>query len=251
MRSGSSQFVVEVKYSQRTPDGRLRFPRLLRLRPDRTRGMSTMPADRPRVGSRRGAGALQPGQGAVSGGRVHQGRSDRLLHPDRPGAAAAPAGPAADPDPLPERSRWHPSFFEKNVPAATPDWVRLEPLPAPGSTKGRETMDYVVADDLPTLVWLANLAALELHTPQWNSVGPGLLVIDLDPGPPAGLFECCQAAMLIRIGSPTTGSRAIPRRPARRVCSCCCPVAAPQSAEEVSAYARRVAEELARGRLRS
>ncbi|MBQ1014961.1 ATP-dependent DNA ligase, partial [Micromonospora sp. M51] len=60
------------------------------------------------------------------------------------------------------------SFFEKNTPAATPDWVRVENLPAPGSTKGRETIDYVVADDLPTLVWLANLAALELHTPQWK-----------------------------------------------------------------------------------
>ena len=46
--------------------------------------------------------------------------------------------------------------------------MRTETLPAPGSTKGRETIDYVVADDLPTLVWLANLAALELHTPQWR-----------------------------------------------------------------------------------
>src|SRR5690554_4659533 len=57
-------------------------------------------------------------------------------------------------------------FFEKNAPAGTPDWVRLERLPAPGSSTGREELDYVVADDLPTLVWLANLAALELHTPQ-------------------------------------------------------------------------------------
>ena len=47
-------------------------------------------------------------------------------------------------------------FLEKNAPAATPDWVRLERLPTPGSSKGREMLDFVVADDLPTLVWLAN-----------------------------------------------------------------------------------------------
>src|SRR5436309_6925970 len=87
-------------------------------------------------------------------------------------------------------------FFEKNAPASTPDWVHLERLPAPGSSTGRGELDYVVVDDLPTLVWLANLAALELHTPQWR-VGrngpkpPDFMVVDLDPGPPAGLAECC------------------------------------------------------------
>src|SRR5687768_10742514 len=60
------------------------------------------------------------------------------------------------------------NFFEKNRPAGTPDWVRLERLPAPGSSTGRAELDYVVCDDLPTLVWLANLASLELHTPQWK-----------------------------------------------------------------------------------
>src|SRR5882757_667476 len=49
-------------------------------------------------------------------------------------------------------------FFEKNAPGGTPDWVRQETLPSPGSTRDREVLDYIVADDLPTLVWLANLA---------------------------------------------------------------------------------------------
>ena len=62
-------------------------------------------------------------------------------------------------------------FFAKNAPPGTPDWVRRVRLPAPGSTKSRETLDYVVVDSLPTLVWAANLAALELHVPQWT-VGP-------------------------------------------------------------------------------
>ena len=63
------------------------------------------------------------------------------------------------------------SFFEKNVPSHAPEWVRRVRLPAPGSGMNRDTIDYVVVDDLPTLVWAANLAALELHVPQWR-VGP-------------------------------------------------------------------------------
>jgi bifunctional non-homologous end joining protein LigD len=96
------------------------------------------------------------------------------------------------------------SFFEKNAPKHTPDWVRTVNLPTPGSTRDRETIDYIVVQDLPTLVWLANLAALELHIPQWT-VGPrgavrdaDLLVLDLDPGPPATAVECAQVALLLR-----------------------------------------------------
>ena len=62
-------------------------------------------------------------------------------------------------------------FFAKNAPKGTPTWVRTVRLPAPGSTKDREELDYVVVDALPTLVWLANLAAIEMHVPQWT-VGP-------------------------------------------------------------------------------
>jgi bifunctional non-homologous end joining protein LigD len=91
-------------------------------------------------------------------------------------------------------------FFEKNRPQGTPPWVRTVTLPSPGSSKNRETIDYVVCDDLPTLVWTANLASLELHTHQWK-VGrktPDLLVLDLDPGPPATIVQCCEVASALR-----------------------------------------------------
>ena len=95
-------------------------------------------------------------------------------------------------------------FFAKNAPKGTPDWVRTVRLPAPGSTMDRETLDYVVVGDLPTLVWAANLAGLELHVPQW-SVGPrggvrepDRLVLDLDPGDPATAVECAEVAVLLR-----------------------------------------------------
>ena len=55
-------------------------------------------------------------------------------------------------------------FFEKNAPRGTPDWVRVEELPSPGSSKGRETISYTVVETLAGLVWTANLASLELHT---------------------------------------------------------------------------------------
>lgn len=140
-----------------------------------------------------------------------------------------------------------PSFFEKNKPGGTPDWVRVETLPVPGSTKDRETIDYVVADDLPTLVWLANLAALELHTPQWR-VGedPDLMVVDLDPGAPAGLRECCAVAVLMRDRLAEDGLTAYPKTSGKKGMQLSCPIAGTQSAEEVSAYAHRIAEELER-----
>jgi len=92
-------------------------------------------------------------------------------------------------------------FFQKNAPAGRPGWVPTAPIASPGSTKSRETIEYVIGGDLPTLIWAANLAALELHTPMWRhpSVGqPDLLVFDLDPGPPATVVECCEVALLLR-----------------------------------------------------
>ncbi|EWM19842.1 DNA ligase D [Kutzneria sp. 744] len=91
-------------------------------------------------------------------------------------------------------------FFEKNVSEGAPQWLRTARLPHSGS-RGREgDITYPLIDDLPSLVWAANLAALELHVPQWT-IGPGpvrrapdRLVLDLDPGPGVGLVECARVA---------------------------------------------------------
>jgi bifunctional non-homologous end joining protein LigD len=153
------------------------------------------------------------------------------------------------------RKRWPdgvdgPFFFEKNVPRGTPDWVRTVRLPVPGSTKDRETVDFVLVDDLATLVWTANLAALELHTPQWQ-VGPrgavkdpDLLVIDLDPGPPAGLAECMQAACRIRDRLAEDGLTAYPKTSGNKGMQLCVPVSGKQGSAVVSDYAHRIAREL-------
>ncbi|HKD97812.1 MAG TPA: non-homologous end-joining DNA ligase [Micromonosporaceae bacterium] len=141
-----------------------------------------------------------------------------------------------------------PGFFEKNAPAGMPAWVRHEVLPAPGSTLGRETVDYVVVDSLACVVWLANLAALELHVPQWKigSPGPDLLVVDLDPGVPAGLAECARVALLLRDRLAADGIDALPKTSGKKGMQLMAPVAGTQSSEVVSGYAKRVAEELER-----
>jgi bifunctional non-homologous end joining protein LigD len=87
-------------------------------------------------------------------------------------------------------------FFEKQCPSHRPDWVRSEPV-----EMSSKTIDFCICDDLPTLVWLANLADLELH-PSLSLVDdvdrPTVMAFDLDPGPPAALPECCEVAFLLR-----------------------------------------------------
>lgn len=118
------------------------------------------------------------------------------------------------------RKRWAdgvggPSFFEKNSPRGTPPWVRTVTLDSPGSTRGNETIRYVVIDDLPTLLWSANLAALELHVPQWRvddagtPLPPDRMVIDLDPGPPADVISCARVALVVRELLEPAGSTVI------------------------------------------
>lgn len=142
-------------------------------------------------------------------------------------------------------------FFEKNAPDHTPDWVRTVRLPVPGSSTGRDTMDFIVVDDLPTLVWTANMAALELHTPQWMVTArgvardPDLLVVDLDPGEPAGLAECMAVAVLLAARLADDGLTCLPKTSGRKGMQLLCPVSGRQPAGVVSGYAKRIAEELA------
>ncbi|GAB3868982.1 non-homologous end-joining DNA ligase [Dactylosporangium cerinum] len=146
------------------------------------------------------------------------------------------------------------SFFEKNAPAGTPDWVRTVRLPVPGSSRGRETIDFIVVEELATLVWLANLAALELHTPQWRVsadgtvLNPDLLVIDLDPGPPAGLPACFEVAQLVRDRLADDGLDLQPKTSGRKGMQLVAELPGDETADEISAYVKDVAGELARRR---
>jgi bifunctional non-homologous end joining protein LigD len=88
------------------------------------------------------------------------------------------------------------SFFQKHAPANRPEWVRTAAV-----ASERKPIDYVLAGDLPTLVWLANLAAIELHTPLARAEAtdrPNALVFDLDPGEPASIMECCHVSLQLQ-----------------------------------------------------
>ena len=88
------------------------------------------------------------------------------------------------------------SFFQKQAPAHRPQWVRTVTLPSE-----KKPIDYLLAEDRATVVWLANLAALELHTPLALAAAterPTALVFDLDPGEPATIVQCCRVALTLQ-----------------------------------------------------
>ncbi|HYO31743.1 MAG TPA: non-homologous end-joining DNA ligase [Nocardioidaceae bacterium] len=137
------------------------------------------------------------------------------------------------------------SFFEKNTPRGTPSFVRTAFLPEHGD----EGVEYVVADSLPTLVWLANLAALELHVPQWKVDADGkpldadLVVLDLDPGPPADIIDCCNVALALRQLLEADGLTAFAKTSGNKGAQLYVPVE-PVPSTQTSAYAKRLAEQL-------
>ncbi|MFI4989872.1 MAG: DNA ligase D [Solirubrobacterales bacterium] len=88
------------------------------------------------------------------------------------------------------------AFFQKQAPAHRPDWVQTVTLPSE-----KKPIDYLLAEDRATIVWLANLAALELHVPLARADAPERptsLVFDLDPGAPATVIECCRVALTLQ-----------------------------------------------------
>lgn len=155
------------------------------------------------------------------------------------------------------RKRWPdgvqgPSFFEKNLPRGTPSWVESVTLPTPGSSSGRDDATFPLAPDVATVVWLANLAALELHVPQWQ-VGtrgavknPDRLVIDLDPGAPAGLAECAQVAVLVRERLEADDLHPVPVTSGSKGLQLYAPLDGRRDADAVRAYAEALATALAR-----
>jgi bifunctional non-homologous end joining protein LigD len=89
-------------------------------------------------------------------------------------------------------------FFEKNATKHRPDWVKTVPIWSEGNSRD---VNYILANDLPTIVWIANLAGIELH-PSLSMAKeitcPTMMVFDLDPGPPANIVQCCQVAFWLR-----------------------------------------------------
>ena len=162
------------------------------------------------------------------------------------------------------------AFFAKHAPAGRPDWVRTEQV-ASQSSRSRapgEPVEYVVLDDLPALIWAANLAALELHVPMWRFPGaaakgpghqgsaapapehglpPDLLVFDLDPGAPATIVECCRVAEALRPVLAADGLDALPKTSGGKGLQLYADIAARKmTAAQASELAKGLAERLER-----
>jgi bifunctional non-homologous end joining protein LigD len=104
-----------------------------------------------------------------------------------------------------------PFFYEKQSPSHRPEWVRTA---AVWSRHNARTIEYTLADDLPTLVWLAQLGDLELHTSlalAEDVARPTILAFDLDPGPPATIVECAAVALDLREAFEHLGLAAFPK----------------------------------------
>jgi bifunctional non-homologous end joining protein LigD len=133
------------------------------------------------------------------------------------------------------------SFFAKNVPPGTPGWVTTREVTRISSTPTRQ----VLVQDLATLVWAGNLAALELHTPQWRAqheARADRLVFDLDPGPGAGLLECRTVALWLRERLAGDGLTALPKTSGAKGLHLLAPIEITASSA-ASAYAKKIALE--------
>lgn len=210
------RLVAEVEFSQWTSGGMLRHPIYKGLREDKP--AEQVVREDPAAGSEERAGpardglvvpaqSLKSARVTVGGHELALSNLDKVLYPSTgftkrhlieyyaqisPALLGHLAGRALTVTRWPDGVAGK-SFFQKNAPAHRPDWVSTVTLPSE-----RKPIDYVLAQDLPTLAWLANLAAIEMHTPLARAHAPErptAVVFDLDPGAPAGLLECCQVAL--------------------------------------------------------
>jgi bifunctional non-homologous end joining protein LigD len=139
-----------------------------------------------------------------------------------------------------------PYFYEKQCPSHRPDWVQTAAI---YSRSNRRTIDFCLCEDLPTLVWLANLADLELHTSLALASGyecPTVLAFDLDPGPPATIVECAEVALELRAIFQHIGLEAFPKTSGSKGMQVYVPLNTPVTYRETSPFAHGLAELLER-----
>jgi len=132
-------------------------------------------------------------------------------------------------------------FFEKNATAHRPEWVQTAPL---WSEHNRRTINYILANDLPTMVWMANLAAIELH-PSLSLAKeincPTMMVFDLDPGPPANIVHCAQVGLWLREIFEHFGLQSFPKTSGSKGLQIYVPLNTPTGYEDTKSFAHALA----------
>jgi bifunctional non-homologous end joining protein LigD len=235
------ELVAEVEFREWTDGGQLRAPSYKGLRDDKPSELVV----------REEANAVVA---EVAGRQVKLSNLDKVLYPEAGFAKRdvidyfARIAPVALPH-LEGRAltlKRYPNgvdaafFYEKNAPSHRPDWV---------TTARVGSIDYVVVDGEPTLVWLANLADLELHTSLAladEPERPTLVAFDLDPGPPATVVECCRVAELLRGMFEGLGLECYAKTSGSKGMQVYLPLNSEATFAQTKAFSKAVAELLAR-----
>ncbi len=223
------QLVCEVEFGEWTRDGRLRHPRYLGLRDDKPAVEVVRERTEPATEAAAPAAIRPPGVRRavveVEGRTLRLSNLDKVLYPqagftkgeliDFYAAVAPVLLPHLRDHPL--TLKRYPDgvegkfFYEKQSPRHRPEWVETVTV---YSRHSRRDIHYTLCQDLPTLIWLANLADVELH-PSLSKADeierPATLAFDLDPGPPATIVECCEVALGLRELFEQLGLRAFPK----------------------------------------
>jgi bifunctional non-homologous end joining protein LigD len=135
----------------------------------------------------------------------------------------------------------HEYFFEKNAPMHRPDWVKTAPV---WSESNHRTINFILADDLATLVWIANLASIELH-PSLSLAAdvatPTMIVFDLDPGPPADIVQCAQVGIWVRDIFEHFGLQSFPKTSGSKGMQVYVPLHTKTTYEQTKSFAHAIA----------
>lgn len=134
------------------------------------------------------------------------------------------------------------AFFEKRCPKHRPKWVKTARVEA-GPRAGK--IDFCVCDSLPTLVWMAQLAAIELHPSLSLSRAPKrptVLAFDLDPGPPASIVECCRVALRLHEMFAHFGVESFPKTSGSKGLQVYVPLNRKTSYEVTKPFAKAIAQ---------
>lgn len=138
-------------------------------------------------------------------------------------------------------------FYEKQCPSHRPDWVKTAPVPS--LRREEKQIDYCLMNDLPALVWAANLADLELHTFLHRAPAiarPTAIAFDLDPGPPAGIVMCCEVALWVRDIFGKLGLQSFAKTSGSKGLQVFVPLNSATSYDKTKPFARALAERLER-----
>ncbi|MGA8151143.1 MAG: non-homologous end-joining DNA ligase [Terriglobales bacterium] len=132
-------------------------------------------------------------------------------------------------------------FFEKNATQYRPDWVKTAPIWSEGNHRN---VNYILANDLATLIWVANLASIELHPSlslAKDIMSPTVIAFDLDPGPPANIVQCCQVGLWLREIFEHFGMQSFPKTSGSKGLQVYVPLNTPTSYDSTKPFAHALA----------